>query len=49
MHTHTGKTQIMKIRMYELLVLTCPVNNLESFIVENYKMKSRLTVKIECL
>lgn len=45
MHTHTGKTQIMKIRMYELLVLTCPVNNL----VENYKMKPRLTVKIECL
>lgn len=35
----------MKIRMYELLVLTCPVNNLD----ENYKMKSSLTVKIECL
>lgn len=43
--TYTGKTQLMKIRMYELLVLACPVNTLD----ENYKMKSSLTVKIECL
>lgn len=35
----------MKIRMYELLVLARPVNNLD----ENYKMKSNLTVKTECL